>query len=206
MKYIIFDFDGTLADSYNVLMHAWNTIADQYNFERVQKEDLITARNLSIQERAKKYRFPMHKMPIVIPKIYRYFNEHIGEVKLFDGIKEMLDTLSQKGFTIIILSSNAKENIELLLQQEKIESVSQVLTSSKIFGKDTVLKKFMKQQQVRQEEILYVGDEVRDILACNKVGIPFMWVSWGIDGEELIKKENPKYLVHTPEQLVEVLS
>lgn len=186
-------------------MHAWNTIAEEYNFERVTKEDLITARNLSIGQRAKKYRFPMHKMPIIIPKIYRYFREHINEVKLFNGISEMLNTLSQKGYVIIILSSNAKENIELLLKQEQIDSVSQVITSSKIFGKDTVLKKFIKQHHLEPKQLLYVGDEVRDILACNKVGVPFMWVSWGIDGYELIEKENPKYVVHTPIEVIETL-
>ena len=141
MKYIIFDFDGTLADSNELFMKAWNLFAEQYNYDQVNADDLITSRNLTIPQRAKKYRFPMHKLPIILPKIYRYFKDHIEEVKLFEGIKEMLDTLAQKGYTIIILSSNAKENIELLLQQERVTSVSQVLTSSKIFGKDAIIKR-----------------------------------------------------------------
>ncbi|WP_431026758.1 HAD hydrolase-like protein [Lysinibacillus sp. LZ02] len=206
MKYIIFDFDGTLADSNQLFMKAWNLFAEQYNYDQVNADDLITSRNLTIPQRAKKYRFPMHKLPIILPKVYRYFKEHIEEVKLFEGIKEMLDTLAQKGYTIIILSSNAKENIELLLQQEQVASVSQVLTSSKLFGKDAVIKKFMKQQQVMPDDVLYVGDEVRDIIACNKVKVPFMWVSWGLDGFELIEKENPKYVVHTPVQLIDTLT
>ncbi|MFF5995065.1 HAD-IA family hydrolase [Lysinibacillus sp. KU-BSD001] len=205
MKYIIFDFDGTLADSNELFMKAWNLFAEQYNYDQVNADDLITSRNLTIPQRAKKYRFPMHKLPIILPKIYRYFKDHIEEVKLFEGIKEMLDTLAQKGYTIIILSSNAKENIELLLQQERVTSVSQVLTSSKIFGKDAIIKKFMKQQQATPDDVLYVGDEVRDIIACNKVKVPFMWVSWGLDGFELIEKENPKYVVHTPAQLIDTL-
>lgn len=205
MNYIIFDFDGTLADSNQLLMKAWNTFADKYHYTPVTLDDLTISRNLSIQERARKYRFPMHKLPIILPKFYRFFKDHMEEVQLFNGIKEMLDTLSAKGFTIIILSSNAKENIESLLQREEVTCVSQILTSSKLFSKDAVLKKFMKKQQVAPEEILYVGDELRDIVACNKVNIPFMWVSWGLDGFELIRKENPKYIVHTPDELIHTL-
>ena len=63
----------------------------------------------------------------------------------------------------------------------------------------------MKLKQVDPDELLYVGDEHRDIIACNKVNVPFMWVSWGIDGFDLIEKENPKYVVHKPEEIVDVL-
>ena len=178
MKYVIFDFDGTLADSNHLFMKAWNLYADQYHYDRVTEEDTVTSKNLTIHERAKKYRFPMHKLPIILPKVYRYFKEHIDEVQLFEGILEMLNSIQQAGYTIVIISSNAKENIELLLKQQQVHVVSQVLTSSRLFGKDTVIKKFMKQQKLTQDDVLYVGDEIRDIIACNKVGVPFVWVSW----------------------------
>lgn len=205
MKYIIFDFDGTLADSSTVFMDAWNTYAETFKYYPAKSEDIIATRNLNLHQRAKLFNFPMHKLPIILPKIYGYFKKHILEVKVFEGIKEMLDVLSQNGYSIIILSSNAKENIELLLKQERIDTVSQVLTSSKLFGKDAVLKRFLNKQQQMSEDVLYVGDEVRDIIACNKVGLPFMWVNWGLDGLELVGKENPKYVVHTPQEIIAIL-
>lgn len=205
MTTIIFDFDGTLADSMPLFMQAWNTYAAQFNYLPVSEKDLAASRNLTIQQRAKKYGFPMHKIPVILPKVYQYFKTHMNEVALFDGIKEMLEALAHNGYRIVIISSNAKENIELFLKQEGIESVSQVLTSSRIFGKDTVIRKYMKQQNVTAEQLLYVGDEVRDIVACNKVAVPFAWVSWGLDGFELIEKERPKFVVHTPQELLDAL-
>ncbi|MCM3388835.1 HAD-IA family hydrolase [Ureibacillus chungkukjangi] len=205
MRYIIFDFDGTLADSSTVFMDAWNTYAETFKYYPVKSEDIIATRNLNLHQRAKLFNFPMHKLPIILPKIYSYFKNHILEVKVFEGIKEMLDILSQNGYKIIILSSNAQENIEMLLKQEQIHTVSQVLTSSKLFGKDAVLKKFINKHQLIPENVLYVGDEVRDIIACNKVGLPFMWVSWGLDGLDLVEKEKPKYVVHTPQGIISTL-
>lgn len=205
MTTIIFDFDGTLADSMPLFMQAWNTYAGQFNYLPVSEKDLTASRNLTIQQRAKKYGFPMHKIPVILPKVYQYFKAHMNEVALFDGIKDMLDTLAHNGYRIVIISSNAKENIELFLKQEGIETVSQVLTSSRIFGKDTVIRKYMKQQNVTPSQLLYVGDEVRDIVACNKVAVPFAWVSWGLDGFELIEKERPKFVVHSPQELLDAL-
>lgn len=203
MKYILFDFDGTLADSTHLYMKVWNLLADRYQFKTVTIEDLHLTRNMTISQRAKAYDFPMHKLPVIMPKIYRYFKEHVREVKLFEGIKEMLDALAQQGHQISIVSSNATENIELLLKQEEISSVSQVLTSSRLFGKDAIIRKYMKQHNLKPEELVYVGDEVRDIIACNKVAVPFMWVSWGLDGFDLIQKEGPAYVAHTPREVLE---
>ncbi|TWT09282.1 HAD hydrolase-like protein [Planomicrobium sp. CPCC 101079] len=205
MKYILFDFDGTLADSTHLYMNVWNQLAERYNFKPVTKDDLLSTRNLTIQERARQYNFPMHKLPVILPQIYRYFKEHVSEVKLFEGIKEILDELARSGYVIGIVSSNAKENIEMLLHQEQIVSVSEVMSSSRIFGKDTVIKKFMKKHNAAPDQLLYVGDEVRDIIACNKVAVPFMWVSWGLDGFELIEKEKPKYVAHAPKEILDAL-
>ncbi|KGR77255.1 HAD hydrolase-like protein [Ureibacillus manganicus] len=205
MKYIIFDFDGTLADSTDVFIKAWNLFAPKYRYDPIDIEDVIATKHMSLSQRAREYHFPMHKLPLIMPKVYRYFKENVKDVKLFEGIKEMLNGLAAEGYQIVVLSSNAKENIELLLKQEGVVSVSEVLTSSRIFGKDTVLKKFMRQNQVTPDQILYVGDELRDIQACNKVNIPFMWVSWGIDGFDLVEKENPKFVAHKPEEISEIL-
>lgn len=205
MKTIIFDFDGTLADSHQVFMNAWNAHAKKYKYKEVVYDDLEATKHLTIHERAKLFEFPMHKLPLILPKIYRYFKDNVHDVQLFKGIKEMLYELANRGHRIVILSSNKKENIQLLLRQEQIDCVSEVLTSRKLFGKDIVLKKFMRQHNMDCEDILYVGDEVRDIIACNKVNVPFMWVSWGLDGQELIEKENPKYIVHSPNEMIKIL-
>lgn len=205
MKYIVFDFDGTLANSRDVFIQAWNVYASVYHYDPITQAEVDATKHLSLHQRAKKFHFPMHKLPIIIPKVHRYFREHIKEVKLYPGIKEMLQSLTQEGYEIFILSSNEKENIKLLLQQEEIDLINDVLTSSKIFGKDSVLKKLIKKYYLKPGELLYVGDELRDIQACNKVNVPFMWVSWGIDGFDLIEKENPEFVVHTPEEIIHKL-
>ncbi|HWL22498.1 MAG TPA: HAD hydrolase-like protein [Ureibacillus sp.] len=205
MKYIIFDFDGTLADSRDVFIKAWNFFAPKYKYHPIDIDGVNATKHMSIIERARVYNFPMHKLPIIMPKVFGYFKANIKDVKLFEGIKDTLNGLAKEGYEIVVLSSNDKENIKLLLKQEGVQSVSAVLTSSRIFGKDAVLKNFMKQKRANPDQLLYVGDELRDIVACNRVKVPFMWVSWGIDGYDLIEKENPKYVVHRPGEIIQIL-
>lgn len=203
MKTIIFDFDGTLADSKVVFRDAWNEFAPQFHYKQVELSDIQATNHMTLGERAKHFQFPMHKLPIILPKIYRYFYEHIEEITLFDGMKAVLDHLAASGYTVYILSSNKKENIEQVLVRHDVKNVQQVLSSSKLFGKDRVLKKLMKEQRLEPENILYIGDELRDLEACRKVGIDFAWVSWGLDGEAMIEPLKPVYKFSTPQQIID---
>lgn len=205
MKTIIFDFDGTLADSKVVFRNAWNEFASAFHYKTVELADIQATNHMTLQERAKHFHFPMHKLPIILPKIYRYFYEHIEDIKLFDDMKAVIEELARQGYTIYVLSSNKKENIERVLSLHDVTAVQEVLSSSKLFGKDHVLKKLMKAQRLAPEDILYIGDELRDLEACCKVNIDFAWVSWGLDGEAMIDARAPKHKFHTPLQILETL-
>ena len=199
---IIFDFDGTIANSSIVFMHGWNAYADQYRYLKVDESDIELARKLTLHECAKRFHFPMYKMPIILPKIYSYFKQHVHEIEAYEGMKEALEALKKEGYALYILSSNDKANIEAFLQHNDITVIDEVLTSNKLFGKDRVLKRFMRERKVEAESIFYVGDELRDIEACNKCNIDFGWVSWGLQGFELIEKEKPKMQFQQPSDII----
>lgn len=205
MKTIIFDFDGTLADSKTVFCDAWNEFAPTFNYKKAGLSDIQATNHMTLNERARRFHFPMHKLPIILPKIYRYFYEHIDEIKLFDGMKEVIESLADNGYTIYILSSNKKENIERVLSLHNVTAVREVLSSSKLFGKDRVLKKLLKEEGLAPEQIVYIGDELRDLEACRKVNITFGWVSWGLDGEAMMDRLTPSYKFSTPQQITEQL-
>ncbi len=205
MKHIIFDFDGTLADSTAVLASVWNTIAKEYDFKEVQLEDIDSLKKISITERSKLFNFPLHKLPIILPQFYRLYQQSIKDVHLFRGMKDVLKAIENKGYTIAIISSNSKDNISEFLKVNDINHVSEVLCSSRIFGKDKVIKKYIKETNIKKSDVLYVGDEQRDIVACKKVGIPIIWVGWGYDAIEVIQSEKPDYKVFSPAEILTII-
>ncbi|MGE7839510.1 HAD-IA family hydrolase [Lysinibacillus sp. NPDC093712] len=205
MKHIIFDFDGTLADSTAVLASVWNIIAKKYEFKEVQLEDIDSLKKISIAERSKLFNFPLHKLPIILPQFYRLYQQSLKEVHLFHGMKDVLKEIESKGYTIAIISSNSKDNIVEFLNTNGIDYVSEVLCSSRIFGKDKVIKKYLKESNIKRSDVIYVGDEQRDIIACKKVGIPIIWVDWGYDAIEVIQSEEPDYKVFSPAEILNII-
>lgn len=75
-----------------------------------------------------------------------------------------------------MISSNSEHNIREFLQANGVEEIDTVYSSSSIFGKDKIIKKFLKTYKLDASETLYVGDEARDIIACKQTGVPVIWV------------------------------
>jgi len=205
MKYIIFDFDGTLADSTAVLASAWNTIAQKYKFKGIELKEIESLKKLSIAERSKLFDFPLYKLPMILPQFYRLYRQSLNDVHLYDGIKDVLMEIDKRGFEILIISSNSQENILEFLNMNAIHCVSNVLCSNRIFGKDKVIKKFLKDSNITPSEVIYIGDEQRDIVACKKVGVPIIWVGWGYDAIEVVQQEEPEYKVATPQEILNII-
>lgn len=205
MKYIIFDFDGTLADSTAVFASAWNTLAQKYKFKGIEFKEIESLKKLSMAERSKLFDFPMYKLPMILPQFYRLYRQSLNEVHLYEGIKDVLMEIDKRGYKILIISSNSQENILEFLKMNGIQCVSNVLCSNRIFGKDKVLKKFLKDFSSSASDVLYIGDEQRDIVACKKVGVPIIWVSWGYDSIEVIQQEEPEYKVNAPKEILDII-
>ncbi|MED3553222.1 HAD-IA family hydrolase [Cytobacillus praedii] len=205
VKYVIFDFDGTIADSKIVFISAWNKIAEKYHFEKMKLTELENIKKLTIKERCKMLNFPMYKLPIIIPQLYKFYRQSINDLELFDGIKDVLTELNKKGVNTAIISSNSEENIQLFLKRNKIESVKEIICSSHIFGKDKLLSRFLKLKQLDADEVIYVGDEQRDIIACKKTGIKIIWVEWGYDSIEVGQAEEPDYKASSPAEIMQLI-
>lgn len=206
MKWILFDFDGTLVDSTEAFLHAWNEVARTYQFIPAKKEDIPLLLTYTMKERAAKYQFPMYKLPIVLPLIYKTYRENMQLVTIKPTVREKIEALQTEGYRLAVLSSNAKVNIEQFLHEQQLNAFEQILTSSKLFGKDAVIKKFIKAQKVPVEHVLYVGDETRDIVACQKVGLPVAAIAWGFDARPLLEAAKPSYIVDDFEQLHDIIT
>jgi phosphoglycolate phosphatase-like HAD superfamily hydrolase len=59
----------------------------------------------------------------------------------------------------------------------------------------------MKQNRLNPDEIVYVGDETRDINSAKKSGVKAIAVGWGFNSPEILSKHNPDYLAVQPQEL-----
>ncbi|MGI0481453.1 HAD-IA family hydrolase [Geminocystis sp. CENA526] len=204
-KVIIFDFDGTIADSRNTLLEIGNNLAPEYGFDRVTEDEIIRLSNLSSRDILYQSSIPAYKIPFLLRKVKKELNQQIGNLQPFKGIKEMLNSLKQQGFLLGIVTSNLKENVLEFLSHNKLEIYFDfVYSASTLFGKDRILKKIIKQHDFPLESIFYVGDETRDIEAARKSKIKMIAVTWGFNSAQVLTQYNPDFLIHHPQELIEI--
>ncbi|MCH7567834.1 MAG: HAD-IA family hydrolase [Nanoarchaeota archaeon] len=202
IKHVIFDFDGTLADTFEVIKKITMNL-DKSEKKEVHFDDI---KNISIEEMFRKYKTPLWKLPRFVRLVKKQLKGKIEtEVKPFRGLPDVLNKLN-KHYSLSILSSNSKENIEKFLERNSLKNVFQFIYSdSTIFGKSTKLRKLCRKHKISKDEIIYVGDEVRDIKACKKTKITIIAVTWGYNAKEFLKKESPDYLINSPKELEKIL-
>lgn len=165
-----------------------------------------TINTLPLKERFKKMGIPLYKLPLVLFEAIRMYSHFIAEIRFIEGIEKLLNKLAERGIELNILSSNSTRNIKKFLQKNKINFFSGIYSTSNIIKKDRALLKLLKRKKLSKDDVIYVGDQLDDILSCKKVKVKVAAVSWGCDSIDLLKKEKPDYLCKKPVDLLNLLS
>lgn len=204
-NHIVFDFDGTLVDSRAVFIRLYNELAAKHNYAPMTPENLEHLRTLTIAERCKYLNVPLYRIPFLAAAVMKSYRHAIGEIPFNPGIKEMLEELSANDIPFAVLSSNSKANIQEFFSLHGIECAD-IFCSRSIFGKHVLINKFLRAKNLEPSQILYVGDELRDIIACRKSGVNVAWVSWGYDHEKALENNKPDHVLHNPAELLAVIT
>ncbi|WP_250124230.1 HAD hydrolase-like protein [Chroococcidiopsis sp. CCMEE 29] len=206
IKVIIFDFDGTIADTLNAIVSITNRLAAQFGHKPISQEELVQIKNLSSRQIIKQSGISIFKFPLLVGKVKAELNSEIQTIKPFLGIKEALIEVKSEVDRVGMLSSNSKENIVAFLEMNGLQDLFDfIYTGATLFGKSKVIKELLKQEKFKPEESVYVGDETRDIEAARRSRTKAIAVSWGFNSKEVLAAQNPDFLVHQPSELVEVI-
>ncbi len=208
MRYrlILFDFDGTLADTLWWFLDAFNQVAEGLRLERIEPEAFEPLRSLDTVALMKRLGIPLWKVPKIARRMRSMMAGETSRMKLFPGIPEMLSNLHQSGAALGLLTSNTLENVEAVLGAERMSRMQQVECGVSLLGKASKLKKLLKQARVSPAETIFVGDEVRDVEAAKTAGVASGAVLWGYHSEALLRRHSPSFCFSSPTQLVQQLA
>jgi phosphoglycolate phosphatase len=193
MKYklVIFDFDGTLADSFPWFLGMVNTVAAKYQFKRIEEAEVDSLRSLSALQLVRHLGIPLWKMPMIANYVRQLMTKDREGIACFEGVDRLLPQLSQAGVTLALVTSNAYANVCDVLGADNLALMSYIECDVSLFGKRSRYRKILKQSGVRPTEALCIGDEIRDIEAAIQEHIPFGAVSWGYTNVEALQARSP---------------
>lgn len=203
---IIFDFDGTLADTLEESRRIYNLLATDYSLRHVTAEELPQLRHFSLLELLDHLDIPKRRVPSLLSRGTSMMRGNIARLPLIPGIGEILPQMRSRAKSFGVLTSNAEENVDLFLKAHGLrEHFDFISSTSRLTGKSGHLRAIRKTFSLHAEEMLYVGDEIRDIKAAKKAGVAMAAVTWGFNSPESLQAEAPEHLIHAPHELLKLV-
>jgi phosphoglycolate phosphatase len=202
---VIFDFDGTLADTLSAIIGIVNDHADEFHIQPLNDRDVEGLRGLSNLEILRKYNIPLTRLPGLLLRSQKELHDRMHEVKLFPGIRDLVLALKAEGVQMGILTSNSRENVHQLLRQRDLDVFDFIHSESNFFGKNRALSHLMRTRGLKPDKVVYVGDEARDIEASRRVSIRVIAVSWGFHRRDVLLKQGPDYMVDSPDEILAIV-
>lgn len=199
----IFDFDGTLADTLEESRLIYNRMAPDYRLREVDQEELHHLRHLSLKELLDHLDIPKRRVPSLLARGTALMRANISKLQLIPGMAEVLPQLRGRAHSFGILTSNATANVDLFLRAHGLRDQFDFISStSKLTGKAKHLRAIRKTFSLDAGEMIYVGDEIRDIKASKKAGVPVAAVTWGFNSAESLAAESPEHLLSSPDEFL----
>ncbi len=205
MKYklVIFDFDGTLADTFPWFLSIADQVADVFHLKRFDPEQIDQLRRLDVQKVLKQYELPLWKLAVIGRYVQKMMTQDIHRIGLFQGVEDLLDTLAGTGVQLALVSSNSYTNVRKVLERRNADRIGYYECGVSLFGKQAKFKRVLEKSGVRPDEALCVGDELRDIQAAHAAQIPFGAVAWGYTPIEALMALAPREVFHTVGEIYE---
>jgi phosphoglycolate phosphatase-like HAD superfamily hydrolase len=201
-KNIIFDFDGTIADSFNIFCETLKEMGKTMNVKEITEKDIQEFRQKGAKEIIKDFKVMPWRLLPLIRKGQKLLGSRIDEIEPFEGIPETLRLLFEQKIKLGTITTNSKENVEVFLKKYDLNIFDFIISAPGIFGKTRTIKRTLKKYNLERDEVIYVGDESRDVESAKRAGIDMAAVTWGYNDKELLEKHNPDFLFQEPKELL----
>lgn len=209
--YVLFDLDGTLIDTNEIIIDSYRHTLKHYvpneTFSDQQIIDFIGPPLEVIFER-----YVSKAMATEMIDFYRtYYREHEeSKHRLYPGVKETLEALKKLGVKLAIVTSKYKEGALPSVRYYGLESYFDAfiglddVTHPKPHA-EPVLKALRSLGAEKNAPALMIGDNQGDILAGFNAGIEGVGVAWAIKGESHLSEVHPTYLIHDMSELIDIV-
>lgn len=185
---VIFDFDGTLADSFPFFASVFNQLAQQYRFNPIELHEVENLRHASPRQIMQHVGMAGWKLPLVSRNFIRRMRQNAHQIELFAQVAESLQFLAAANVQLAIVSSNSQQNVAAILGPELMRLFGQVYCGMSIFGKTAHLKKMVKKSGLLPRQVIYIGDQETDAEAAAAAQIDFGAVSWGYGSLQALRR------------------
>jgi phosphoglycolate phosphatase/pyrophosphatase PpaX len=200
-KTVIFDLDGTIADTLPLCIAAFKKSVEPYLQHAISDEEIIATFGPSEEGTIRKL-IPEHEEAGVEDYLRHYENLHPACPAPFTGITDLLESLKSAGVQLAMVTGKGKRSTQLSLKQFGLEQYFQILETGSPQGPNKVngIRNILNRLNTTAGESIYIGDAPSDIRYCKEIGIPIAAAAWAstTNGEDLALLK-PDWMFYTVE-------
>ncbi len=204
MNILLFDYDGTIADSSRLAIALIQFIHEKYG-----TPDCTTTNEMrsfyanNFFDYLLTHGLKKERMPELLKDLDTFLAPRYNEAPCYNDMPAILRKLAKK-YLLYVITSGHTAVIQSHLKKEKINTLFK-----DILGADKGVHKTDKIAMVKKQhpnaQFFYIGDTTGDIREGKKAGVKTIAVTWGCHTKEMLQKEKPDKLVNTPQELLDYL-
>jgi phosphoglycolate phosphatase len=205
VRLIIFDFDGTLSDSGEWFLTVIDQLAERFRFRTIDRDEIESLRGRSSREVVRYLGIPAWKLPLISRHVRAMVARDVDKIHLFPDTPRLLRTLTEMGFELAIVTSNAEANARAILGPDNAARIRWWECGSGLWGKARKFRRVLKRSGFALHDVLAIGDETRDIEAAKRVGVRSGAVLWGYANRDALARFRPNLLFANVDAILETL-
>ena len=200
---IIFDFDGTIADSFDSVVKIFERLTGN---KQMTTQDIDELRKFPLREVAKKLGVSVWKAPFLLYRGRYLMTAQIKHLHSFPELPKVIDKLHEEGHELFVLTSNSTRNVKKFLKYHHLyNKFVEVRGGVGLFGKAKAITRLLKRNSLDIKDCIYIGDETRDIESAKEIGMRVISVSWGFADRQSLQNHNPTAIADIPEDIIRIL-
>ena len=209
IKAIIFDIDGTITDTNPLFLRSISQTFREFTGNNKPESFFIFTLGIPSPETLKALSIPPEKGKAFVVRWQKLIQEGMREVRLFPGIREIIEELHQEGIKMALVTSKIRSEMSYQFDQFMINHFFETI----ICAEDSPRPKpypdplllALERLEVKNNESIFVGDSIYDIQAAKGASIPFALASWGALELEKVLEFCPDFVLEEPEDIGEIV-
>ena len=209
-KYALIDLDGTLINSEGGIARCLKLALSSIGIENVTEKRIKEMIGPPFVVSMKTFYGKEGQTVEKMLKVYRgqYDIDGWSDIKIYDGIWELLDTLKKKGLTLAVATSKPRKFTDKIIEKFGFKSYFDYVGAAEADGvkeskREVINSVFANHNIQNPEEVIMIGDTKYDIIGAKESGVASIGVLWGFGKREDFVKEDADYILETPKDVAD---